>query len=100
VKVQDKFLKTSNKATLGEIYIQNHILAIKNLFKMSAVIFTNFNGNNLLSLHFNQYFKFIQTIRKYSISLATSKNFSQRVIFSQDQCYLKFIGTTVAYMAR
>ena len=41
-----KFLKTSNKATLDEIYIQNNILTINNLFKMSAGTFMHSYENN------------------------------------------------------
>ena len=50
-----KFLKTSNKATLGEIYIKDNILTINNLFKMSAGKFMHSYENNQLPSHFNQY---------------------------------------------
>jgi len=91
-----KFLKTSNKATLDEIYIQNNILTINNLFKMSAGKFMHSYENNQLPSHFNQYFKSILTVHKYPTRLACSKNFFlPRVNSSQGQCSLKFIGPKV-----
>jgi len=58
-----KFLKTSNKATLDEIYLQNSILTINNLFKMSAGKFMHSYENNQHPSHFNQYFKSILTVQ-------------------------------------
>jgi len=91
-----KFLKTSSKATLDEIYIQNNILTINNLFKMSAGKCMHSYENNQLPSHFNQYFKSILTVHKYPTRLACSKNFFlPRVNSSQGQCSLKFIGPKV-----
>ena len=91
-----KFLKTSNKATLDEIYIQNDILTINNLFKMSAGKFMHSYENNQLPSYFNQYFKSILTVHKYATRLACSNNFFlPRVKVSQGQCSLKFIGPKV-----
>ena len=87
-----EFLKTSIKATLDEIYIQNNILTINNLFKMSAGKFMHSYENNQLLSHFNQYFKSIQTVHKYPTRLPCSKNFFlPRVNSSQGQCSVKFI---------
>jgi len=63
-----KFLKKSNKATLDEIYIQNNILTINNLFKMSAGTFIHSYENNQLPSHFNQRFKSILIVHKYPTS--------------------------------
>jgi len=71
-----KFLKTSNKSTLDETYIQNHILTINKLFETSLGKFMHSHENNPHSSHFNQYFKFVQTVKKYPTRLATSKNSS------------------------
>jgi len=91
-----KFLKTSNKATSDEIYIQNNILTINNLFKMSAGKFMHSYENNQLPSHFNQYFKSVLTVNKYPTRLACSKNFFlPRVNSSQGQCSLKLIGPKV-----
>jgi len=88
-------LKTSNKATLDEIYIQNDILRINNLFKMSAGKFMHSYENNQLPSHFNQYFKSFQTVHKCPTRLPCSKNFLPRVNSSQGQCSLKFFGPKV-----
>jgi len=91
-----KFLKISNKVTLDEIYVQNNILTINNLFKMSAGKFMHSYENNQLPSHFNQYFKSILTVHEYLTRLACSKNFFlPRVNSSQGQCSLKFIGPKV-----
>jgi len=91
-----KFLKTSNKATLDEIYIQNNMLTINNLFKMSAGKFMHSYENNQLPPHFNQYFKSVLTVHKYPTRLACSNNFFlPRVNYSQGQWSLKFIGPKV-----
>jgi len=54
-------------------YIQNHILTINNLFEMSAIKIMHSYGNNQLLLHFNQYFKSIETVHKYPTRLAPPK---------------------------
>jgi len=88
-----KFMKTSNEKTLDEPYIQNHILTIKSLFRISTGRFMHSYKNNLAPSHFNQYFKSIQTVDNYPIRFATSKNiFLPRVDSPQGQCSLKFIG--------
>ena len=94
-KTKLKFLKTSNKVTLDELYMQNHILMANNLFKMSAGKFMHSCENNQLPSHFNQCFKSIQTVHKYPNRLATSKKFLSRVNLSQGQFSLKFIGPKV-----
>jgi len=91
-----KFLKTSNKATLDEIYIQNNILTINTLFKMSAGKFMHSYETNQLPSHCNQYFQSMLTVHKYPTRLACSKTFFlPRVNSSQGQCSLKFIGPKV-----
>jgi len=88
-----KFLKTSNKTTLHEIYMQNNILTISNLFKMSAGTSIHSYENNQFPSHFNQYFKSILTVHKYPTRLECSKNFFlTRANSYQGQCSLKFIG--------
>ena len=88
-----KFLKTFNNATLDEICIQNYIITIKNLFKMSTGNFMHSYENNQLPSHFNQYFKSIQTVHKYPTRLACSKSFFlPRLNSSQGQWSLKIIG--------
>jgi len=64
-----KFLKTPNKANLDEIYTQNNILTINNLFKMFAGKFMHSHENSQLPSHFNQYFKSIQTVHMYPTRL-------------------------------
>jgi len=56
-----KFLKTSIKATLDEIYLQNNILTINNLFKMSASKFIHSYENKQLPSHFNQCYTFLDS---------------------------------------
>ena len=72
-----KFLKTCNKKnTLDEIYIQNHILTISKLFKMSAGKVMQSYESNLLPSHFNQYLKSIETVHNYPPDLQLQKFFS------------------------
>jgi len=68
-----KFLKTSNNATADEVYIQNNILTINNVFKMPAGKFMHSYEDNQLPSHFNQYFKSIQTVHKYPPDLHVQK---------------------------
>jgi len=77
-----------------EIYenIQNRILSIKNLFKLSAGKFIHFYKNNLIPSHFNLYLKSVQTVHNYPTRLATSKSFFlPRITSSQRQYFLKFM---------
>ena len=62
---------------------------------MSAGRFAHSCENNQLPSHFNQYFKSVQTVHKYSTRLRTSKYSLPRVNTSQEQCYLKFIGPKI-----
>jgi len=78
------------------MYIQNNILTINNLFKISASKFMHSYENNQLPSYFNQYVNSIQTVHKYTTRLACSKKFFlPRVKSYQEQCSLKFIGPKV-----
>jgi len=89
-----KCLKTSNKASMDEMYMQSDILKINNLFKMSAGKCRQFDSNNQLQPHFNQYFKSPQTVHKYPTT--TLNNFFLPMVnSSHGQCSLKFIGPKV-----